>query len=200
MRQPPSAGFQDMHHYLPLGQSYLDITVNTRPCFRWEPQSPQHRYCLLMLRLPAEKPHEPEYNTPIALGLSQQCSLSSCRRKRAQFLLKIKIVPRPPPLPPAASAPLPTMPCPATASHVTRGPNMAAPSGRRPQPAGPGGGSAAGPGALRGAEEDAEGLYVAVERCPLCNTTRRRLTCAKCVQSGDFVFFDGRDSERYRRR
>ncbi|XP_027765200.1 beclin 1-associated autophagy-related key regulator-like [Empidonax traillii] len=72
---------------------------------------------------------------------------------------------------------------------------MAAPSGRRPQPAGPGGGSGA--GALRGADEDAEGLYVAVERCPLCNTTRRRLTCAKCVQSGDFVFFDGRDSERF---
>ncbi|KAG8449424.1 hypothetical protein GDO86_016176 [Hymenochirus boettgeri] len=54
----------------------------------------------------------------------------------------------------------------------------------------------------RGAElvesvDDAEGLYVAVERCPLCNTTRRRLTCAKCVQSGDFVFFDGRDTERF---
>uniref|UniRef100_A0A8D0G893 Autophagy related 14 n=1 Tax=Sphenodon punctatus TaxID=8508 RepID=A0A8D0G893_SPHPU len=46
------------------------------------------------------------------------------------------------------------------------------------------------------AEAAAEGLYVAVERCPLCNSTRRRLTCAKCVQSGDFVFFDGRDSER----
>ncbi|XP_051833670.1 beclin 1-associated autophagy-related key regulator [Antechinus flavipes] len=45
--------------------------------------------------------------------------------------------------------------------------------------------------------EDAEGLYVAVERCPLCNTTRRRLTCAKCVQTGDFVFFDGRDGERF---
>lgn len=45
--------------------------------------------------------------------------------------------------------------------------------------------------------DDAEGLYVAVERCPLCNTTRRRLTCAKCVQSGDFVYFDGRDRERY---
>uniref|UniRef100_A0A452HNH3 Uncharacterized protein n=1 Tax=Gopherus agassizii TaxID=38772 RepID=A0A452HNH3_9SAUR len=44
---------------------------------------------------------------------------------------------------------------------------------------------------------DAEGLYVAVERCPLCNTTRRRLTCAKCVRGGDFVFFDGRDSERF---
>nr|XP_033808745.1 beclin 1-associated autophagy-related key regulator [Geotrypetes seraphini] len=45
--------------------------------------------------------------------------------------------------------------------------------------------------------DDAEGLYVAVERCPLCNTTRRRLTCAKCVQSGDFVFFDGRNTERF---
>ncbi|XP_074852337.1 beclin 1-associated autophagy-related key regulator [Carettochelys insculpta] len=52
-----------------------------------------------------------------------------------------------------------------------------------------------GPAAL--GEEDAEGLYVAVERCPLCNTTRRRLTCAKCVRGGDFVFFDGRDSERF---
>ncbi|KAG8511690.1 Beclin 1-associated autophagy-related key regulator, partial [Galemys pyrenaicus] len=46
--------------------------------------------------------------------------------------------------------------------------------------------------------DDAEGLYVAVERCPLCNTTRRRLTCAKCVQSGDFVYFDGRDRERFK--
>ncbi|OCT68544.1 beclin 1-associated autophagy-related key regulator isoform X2 [Xenopus laevis] len=45
--------------------------------------------------------------------------------------------------------------------------------------------------------DDAEGLYVAVERCPLCNTTRRRLTCAKCVLSGDFVFFDGRDTETF---
>ncbi|OXB57952.1 hypothetical protein ASZ78_009359 [Callipepla squamata] len=73
-------------------------------------------------------------------------------------------------------------------------PIMASPSGCRPQP-GAQGGIGAAPGALRGAEEDAEGLYVAVERCPLCNTTRRRLTCAKCVQGGDFVFFDGRDSE-----
>ncbi|KAJ6652686.1 hypothetical protein lerEdw1_011171 [Lerista edwardsae] len=47
------------------------------------------------------------------------------------------------------------------------------------------------------AEAGAEGLYVAVERCPLCNTTRRRLTCARCVRGGDFVFFDGRDSERF---
>ncbi|KAI6068011.1 Beclin 1-associated autophagy-related key regulator [Aix galericulata] len=83
---------------------------------------------------------------------------------------------------------------------------MAAPSGCRPQPGGQGGagagpgpgpGPGAGPAALRGPEEDAEGLYVAVERCPLCNTTRRRLTCAKCVRGGDFVFFDGRDSERF---
>ncbi|XP_035262419.1 beclin 1-associated autophagy-related key regulator isoform X1 [Anguilla anguilla] len=45
--------------------------------------------------------------------------------------------------------------------------------------------------------DDAEGLYVAVERCPLCNTARRRLTCARCIQAGDFVYFDGRDPERY---
>ncbi|KAJ1104543.1 hypothetical protein NDU88_001953 [Pleurodeles waltl] len=47
------------------------------------------------------------------------------------------------------------------------------------------------------AVDDAEGLYVAVERCPLCNSTRRRLTCAKCVQKGDFVYFDVRDTERF---
>ncbi|XP_054881865.1 beclin 1-associated autophagy-related key regulator [Poeciliopsis prolifica] len=45
--------------------------------------------------------------------------------------------------------------------------------------------------------DEAEGLYVAVERCPLCTTSRRRLTCARCIQAGDFVFFDGRNSERY---
>ncbi|XP_062905353.1 beclin 1-associated autophagy-related key regulator [Mobula hypostoma] len=45
--------------------------------------------------------------------------------------------------------------------------------------------------------DDAEGLYVAVERCPLCNTARRRLTCAKCILAGDFVYFDNRNSERY---
>ncbi|XP_055028716.2 beclin 1-associated autophagy-related key regulator isoform X2 [Misgurnus anguillicaudatus] len=45
--------------------------------------------------------------------------------------------------------------------------------------------------------DDAEGLYVAVERCPLCNTARRRLTCARCIQNGDFVYFDGRNPERY---
>ncbi|XP_038612676.1 beclin 1-associated autophagy-related key regulator [Tachyglossus aculeatus] len=71
---------------------------------------------------------------------------------------------------------------------------MASPSGpgargfgRRP-PAG---------GALAASVEAAEGLSVAVERCPLCNTTRRRLTCARCVRTGDFVFFDGRDGERF---
>ncbi|PWA20736.1 hypothetical protein CCH79_00020349 [Gambusia affinis] len=45
--------------------------------------------------------------------------------------------------------------------------------------------------------DEAEGLYVAVERCPLCTTSRRRLTCARCIQAGDFVFFDGRNNERY---
>lgn len=45
--------------------------------------------------------------------------------------------------------------------------------------------------------DDAEGLYVAVERCPLCSTSRRRLTCARCVQAGDFIYFDGRNAERF---
>lgn len=45
--------------------------------------------------------------------------------------------------------------------------------------------------------DDAEGLCVAVERCPLCGTSRRRLTCARCVQSGDFVHLNGRGSESY---
>lgn len=44
--------------------------------------------------------------------------------------------------------------------------------------------------------DDAEGLSVAVERCPLCSTSRRRLTCARCVQAGDFVYFSGRNAER----
>ncbi|XP_028935184.1 beclin 1-associated autophagy-related key regulator [Ornithorhynchus anatinus] len=63
--------------------------------------------------------------------------------------------------------------------------------------ASPGGPGARGGGALAESVEAAEGLYVAVERCPLCNTTRRRLTCARCVRAGDFVFFDGRDGERF---
>lgn len=45
--------------------------------------------------------------------------------------------------------------------------------------------------------DDAEGLCVAVERCPLCGTSRRRLTCARCVQTGDFVHLNGRGAERY---
>lgn len=45
--------------------------------------------------------------------------------------------------------------------------------------------------------DDAEGLIVAVERCPLCNTARRRLTCARCIKAGDFVHFDGRNPERF---
>ncbi|KAG8561037.1 hypothetical protein GDO81_015225 [Engystomops pustulosus] len=73
---------------------------------------------------------------------------------------------------------------------------MASPSERQHLAAGGGGSPRTGP-ELLDSVDDAEGLYVAVERCPLCNTTRRRLTCAKCVQSGDFVFFDGRDTERF---
>ncbi|TNM95700.1 hypothetical protein fugu_016783 [Takifugu bimaculatus] len=46
--------------------------------------------------------------------------------------------------------------------------------------------------------DDAEGLSVAVERCPLCSTSRRRLTCARCIQAGDFVYFSGKNSERYK--
>lgn len=45
--------------------------------------------------------------------------------------------------------------------------------------------------------DDAEGLSVAVERCPLCSSSRRRLTCARCVQAGDFASMDGRNPERY---
>uniref|UniRef100_A0A8C5MVS8 Autophagy related 14 n=2 Tax=cellular organisms TaxID=131567 RepID=A0A8C5MVS8_9ANUR len=46
--------------------------------------------------------------------------------------------------------------------------------------------------------EEGEGLlYVAVERCPLCNSTRRRLTCAKCVSGGHFLYMDGRDPDRF---
>lgn len=75
---------------------------------------------------------------------------------------------------------------------------MASPSGKGSwTPEAPGFGPRALARDLVDSVDDAEGLYVAVERCPLCNTTRRRLTCAKCVQSGDFVYFDGRDKERY---
>ena len=74
---------------------------------------------------------------------------------------------------------------------------MASPSGKGSRaPEAPGCGPQPVARDLVDSVDDAEGLYVAVERCPLCNTTRRRLTCAKCVQSGDFVYFDGRDRER----
>lgn len=92
---------------------------------------------------------------------------------------------------------------------------MASPAGSGVRAAGPGKGAsgaltrarppllsaaaASSPRSLVVAEsvDDAEGLYVAVERCPLCNTARRRLTCARCFQAGDFVYFDGKDPERY---
>ncbi|XP_075805299.1 beclin 1-associated autophagy-related key regulator isoform X3 [Microtus pennsylvanicus] len=75
---------------------------------------------------------------------------------------------------------------------------MASPSGKGSwTPEAPGFGPRALARELVDSVDDAEGLYVAVERCPLCNTTRRRLTCAKCIQSGDFVYFDGRDKERF---
>ena len=45
--------------------------------------------------------------------------------------------------------------------------------------------------------DDEEGLYMAVERCPLCNTTRQQLTCTKCVQRGDLVYSDRHDRERF---
>lgn len=71
----------------------------------------------------------------------------------------------------------------------------------RPQPAAPAlppglQGPGAGPGLMAESVDDAEGLYVAVERCPLCSTSRRRLTCARCVRAGDFVHLDGRNPER----
>ncbi|XP_004871135.1 beclin 1-associated autophagy-related key regulator [Heterocephalus glaber] len=75
---------------------------------------------------------------------------------------------------------------------------MASPSGKAElAPDAPGCGAVPLARDLVDSVDDAEGLYVAVERCPLCNTTRRRLTCAKCIQSGDFVYFDGRDQERF---
>jgi len=81
--------------------------------------------------------------------------------------------------------------------HPESGSEARAPSRPHPpvqhlQPACAGAGAAVMVEAL----DDAEGLFVAVERCPLCNTARRRLTCARCIQNGDFVYFDGRNPER----
>ena len=44
------------------------------------------------------------------------------------------------------------------------------------------------------------GLLIAVERCPLCERTKRPFTCQNCVEKGDFVHSinsgNGRSSER----
>ncbi|XP_078451980.1 beclin 1-associated autophagy-related key regulator isoform X2 [Lampetra planeri] len=40
-------------------------------------------------------------------------------------------------------------------------------------------------------------ISVAVERCPLCSSSRRRLTCASCVHKGDFSYMDGKGDESY---
>ncbi|NP_001019983.2 beclin 1-associated autophagy-related key regulator isoform X1 [Danio rerio] len=101
------------------------------------------------------------------------------------------------------------MACPSTGEPLALGPNVSeehpesgsearAPARSQPphqhlQPAC----MSAGAAVMVEALDDAEGLFVAVERCPLCNTARRRLTCARCIQNGDFVYFDGRNPERY---
>ncbi|XP_061650370.1 beclin 1-associated autophagy-related key regulator [Phyllopteryx taeniolatus] len=69
------------------------------------------------------------------------------------------------------------------------------PAGRPPPPLRPHQAGLAA-GVMVESVDDAEGLFVAVERCPLCSTSRRRLTCARCVQAGDFVYLDGRNTER----
>jgi len=84
------------------------------------------------------------------------------------------------------------------AGAEVRSPGGPQPAGRPPPaplrpPPGPPGSSALPPGE---AVDDAEGLSVAVERCPLCGSARRKLTCSRCVRSGDFVYMDGRHPER----
>ncbi|XP_022097355.1 beclin 1-associated autophagy-related key regulator-like [Acanthaster planci] len=45
------------------------------------------------------------------------------------------------------------------------------------------------------------GLLIAVERCPLCERTKKPFTCQKCVEKGDFVHSNscgnGKNSERF---
>lgn len=83
-------------------------------------------------------------------------------------------------------------------SALTAGPPSAARPPLRPLLQHPAAPAASAPGSVMvESVDDAEGLYVAVERCPLCSTSRRRLTCARCVQAGDFVYFDGRNADRY---
>uniref|UniRef100_UPI00358F4885 beclin 1-associated autophagy-related key regulator-like isoform X1 n=1 Tax=Myxine glutinosa TaxID=7769 RepID=UPI00358F4885 len=55
----------------------------------------------------------------------------------------------------------------------------------------------AGPESLSSLTDGPLGLAVAVERCPLCGSSRRRLTCARCAQRGDFVYRDGRPDGSY---
>ncbi|EHB18296.1 hypothetical protein GW7_18584 [Heterocephalus glaber] len=75
---------------------------------------------------------------------------------------------------------------------------MASPSGKAaPAPDAPGCGPLPLVRDLVDSVDDPEGLYVVVERCPLCNITCWRLTCAKCVQSSDFIYLDGRHRERF---
>ncbi|XP_077394141.1 beclin 1-associated autophagy-related key regulator isoform X1 [Festucalex cinctus] len=81
-----------------------------------------------------------------------------------------------------------------SAGLASEDPTAPCPAGR-PPPAPPRPHLAAG-GVMVESVDDAEGLFVAVERCPLCSTSRRRLTCARCVHAGDFVYLDGRNSER----
>ncbi|KAK0152878.1 Beclin 1-associated autophagy-related key regulator [Merluccius polli] len=70
------------------------------------------------------------------------------------------------------------------------GPPGPQPAGRPPlRPRAPPG--SPGSGAAAESVDDAEGLSVAVERCPLCGSARRKLTCSRCVQSGDFVYIPG---------
>lgn len=98
------------------------------------------------------------------------------------------------------------MACPTTGEPRTLGPSEEHPESgsearapARPQPPQQHlqpGCMSAGAAVMVEALDDAEGLFVAVERCPLCNTARRRLTCARCIQNGDFVYFDGRNPER----
>ncbi|CAN9501935.1 unnamed protein product [Ophioblennius macclurei] len=115
----------------------------------------------------------------------------------------------PPPVPPSVPPPVPPPPpsAPPLLGPSPPGPPSSSTSSRPPAPplrpllplhpchgASP---AAAASSVMVESVDDAEGLYVAVERCPLCSTSRRRLTCARCVRDGDFVYFDGRNADRY---
>uniref|UniRef100_A0A8C5NEN5 Beclin 1-associated autophagy-related key regulator n=1 Tax=Gouania willdenowi TaxID=441366 RepID=A0A8C5NEN5_GOUWI len=58
--------------------------------------------------------------------------------------------------------------------------------------------AAPGPAHSDGVSVVTDALSVAVERCPLCCSSRRRLTCSRCIKDGDFVHLNtGRPKERY---